>query len=54
MKFGKFLLASRVIGWEEYYIDYKHPTRTIKVAPLRIRPVVWAADPHSTGSCTTR
>lgn len=23
MKFGKFLLASRVVGWEDYYLDYK-------------------------------
>jgi hypothetical protein len=23
MKFGKYLLAMRIQGWEEYYVDYK-------------------------------
>ena len=30
MKFGKFLLASRVKGWEEYYVDYKLLCKCIK------------------------
>eukprot|EP00960_Hanusia_phi_P013753 403727-Hanusia_phi.AAC.1 len=31
MKFGKFLRASRVKGWEDYYVDYKKLTRAVKV-----------------------
>uniref|UniRef100_A0A7S0HI86 SPX domain-containing protein n=1 Tax=Hanusia phi TaxID=3032 RepID=A0A7S0HI86_9CRYP len=30
MKFGKFLRASRVKGWEDYYVDYKKLTRAVK------------------------
>mmetsp|Transcript_6742 Transcript_6742/g.15765 ORF Transcript_6742/g.15765 Transcript_6742/m.15765 type:complete len:707 (-) Transcript_6742:165-2285(-) len=30
MKFGKFLLASRVKGWETFYVEYKTLTKAIK------------------------
>lgn len=33
MKFGKFLLASRVKGWETFYVEYKTLTKAIKADP---------------------
>lgn len=30
MKFGKYLLENREIGWEEFYVDYNYLKKVIK------------------------